>query len=367
MFLLIAFCVVFLIQSYFYLYLFRGYAYHQPESTKNFCPPVSIIVCAKNEAENLKQLLPDLLSQEYSEFEIVLVDDASEDGSLEVMNSLHSKMLPSNISLKIISIGEHESKGKKFALTRGIMDAGHDILLLTDADCRTVSRHWIESMVSGLADKNQMVLGYGAYKKIKGSFLNKLIRFETFMTAVQYFSCALSGKPYMGVGRNIAYTKQVFDRANGFEAHHQVRSGDDDLFVNQISNDAKIGICDHKASFTVSEPKTSFAAWIRQKRRHITTASHYRPYHKIMLGSFYLSQFGFYTLFLIALLTQSHLNVITTLFFIRFLFWYLILAKSSERLNEKDLIGLGPLYEISIIFIQLYIFLKNIVFPPKYW
>lgn len=367
MFLLIAFCVVFLIQSYFYLYLFKAYAFHKPGISKNHDPPVSIIVCAKNEAENLKQLLPGLISQDYSKFEIVLVDDASEDDSLEIMKLLRKKNLPSNISIKIISIAANESKGKKFALTRGIMDSSHEIQLLTDADCRTVSSQWIRLMVSGFADGNKMVLGYGAYEKNKGSFLNKLIRFETFLTAVQYFSFALSGKPYMGVGRNIAYTKQVFARAQGFEAHLHVKSGDDDLFVNQISSFAQIGICDRADAFTISKPKTTFSGWIRQKRRHLTTASHYRPYHKIFLSLFYLSQIGFYALFLVSLVTHIHLNIVTTLFFIRFLIWYLILIKSSEKLNEKDLIGLGPLYEISIIFIQLYIFLKNIVFPPKYW
>jgi glycosyltransferase involved in cell wall biosynthesis len=367
MFLLLAFGVVFLIQSYFYLYLFRAYAFHEQGIKKNFFPPVSIVVCAKNEAENLKLLLPDLVSQDYPEFEIVLVDDASEDGSLETMKSMQEKEHPSNVSFKVVPITAKQSKGKKFALTRGITEASHEIVMLTDADCRTVSRYWITSMVSGFADENKMVLGYGAYKKIKGSFLNKLIRFETFLTAVQYFSFARAGRPYMGVGRNIAYTKQVFAGANGFEAHLNIKSGDDDLFVNQISGYAKIGICDRREAFTESKPKTTFAAWIRQKRRHITTASHYRPYHKILLGLFYLSQIGFYTLFLMALMTQTHLTIIATLFLIRLFFWYLILMKSSRRLNEKDLIGLGPVYEISIIFIQLYIFLKNIVSPPKHW
>lgn len=367
MFLLIAFCVVFLIQSYFYLYLFRIFAFYKPENSINFCPPVSIIVCAKNEADNLRYLLADLVSQDYSKFEIVLVDDASEDDSLEIMRSLQAAPLPSNISLKIIPIRAHETKGKKFALTLGVENSSHEILLLTDGDCRTVSDQWIKSMVAGFAERNKMVLGYGAYKKKKGSFLNKLIRFETFLTAVQYFSSALAGKPYMGVGRNIAYTKQVFEMANGFEAHQHVRSGDDDLFVNQISNYATIGICDRSNAFTESKPKTTFDAWIRQKRRHITTAKHYRPYHKILLGLFYLSQIGFYALFLTALVTHAYLGIITALFLVRFIIWYLILKKSSERLNEKDLIGLGPLYEISIIFIQLYIFLRNLVFPPKYW
>jgi len=367
MFFLIVFCVVFLIQLYFYVYLFGSYVNSKQSGLNKILPPVSIIVCAKNEEKNLKSLLPSLADQNYPELEIVLVDDDSSDASLEMMRSFEKQNALSNISIRVIPIAKGHSKGKKYALTQGVLASKNEVLLFTDADCKPASDRWIQQMSQGFSNDISLILGYGAYKKITGSFLNKLIRYETLLTAVQYFSYALKGKAYMGVGRNIAYKKEVFLKADGFEKHQHIRSGDDDLFVSQVATGSNTAICDDPKSFTYSQPEKSFGNWIWQKRRHITTSNHYSYYHKFLLGLFYLSQLAFYVLTFFAIIFKIHLAVVLTLFLFRIIFWYYILHKASIRLNEKDLIRLGPLYEISLIFIQLYIFLINRVSPPKYW
>lgn len=330
-------------------------------------PPVSLIVCAKNEENNLRSLLPSLADQHYPELEIVLVDDDSSDDSLGIMRSFENKNALSNISIRIISIAKERSKGKKYALTQGILASKNEVLLFTDADCIPTSKDWVQQMSQGFSNDLSLILGYGPYKKINGSFLNKLIRYETLLTAVQYFSYALKGKAYMGVGRNIAYKKELFLKANGFDNHQHIKSGDDDLFVSQIATGSNTAICDNPKSFTYSEPEKSFGNWLWQKRRHITTSNHYSYYHKFLLGLFYLSQLAFYVLIFTAILFQIHLAIVLPLFLLRIMFWYYILYKASNRLNEKDLIRFGPLYEISLIFIQLYIFLINRVSPPKHW
>ena len=367
MFFLITFCVVFLIQLYFYVYLFGSYVNSKQTGLNKILSAVSIIVCAKNEEKNLKSLLPSLADQNYSELEIVLVDDGSSDASLEIMRSFEKQQHLSNISIRIIPISKERSKGKKYALTQGVLASKNEVLLFTDADCKPASKDWVQQMSQGFSNDISLILGYGAYQKIAGSFLNKLIRYETLLTAVQYFSYALKGKAYMGVGRNIAYKKEVFLKADGFDRHQHIRSGDDDLFVSQIATGSNTAICDDPKSFTYSQPEKSFDHWLWQKRRHITTSNHYSNYHKFLLGLFYLSQLAFYVLTLTAILFQIHLAIVLTLFLLRIIFWYYILHKASSRLNEKDLIGLGPLYEISLIFIQLYIFLINKVSPPKHW
>jgi glycosyltransferase involved in cell wall biosynthesis len=367
MFFLITFCVVFLIQLYFYVYLFGSYVNSKQIGPNKVLPPLSIIVCAKNEEENLKSLLPSLADQNYPELEIILIDDDSSDASLEIMRSFEKQNALSNSSIRIIPITKGRSKGKKYALTQGILASKNEVLLFTDADCKPASNDWAQQMSQYFSNDISLILGYGPYKKITGSFLNKLIRFETLLTAVQYFSCALKGKAYMGVGRNIAYKKEVFLKADGFEKHQHIKSGDDDLFVSQIATRYNTAICDDPKSFTYSQPEKTFGNWLWQKRRHITTSNHYSYYHKFLLGLFYLSQLSFYVLTFTAIIFQIHLAIILTLFLFRIIFWYYILNKSCSRLNEKDLIRLGPLYEISLIFIQLYIFLINKVSPPKYW
>ena len=108
-------------------------------------------------------------------------------------------------------------------------------------------------MQSGYEPGIEIVLGYGAYKKYPG-ILNKLIRFETFHTALQYFSYALAGKPYMGVGRNLSYRKEAFLRNKGFSAINHIPSGDDDLFINMIATKTNTAIVIDKEAHTLSEP-----------------------------------------------------------------------------------------------------------------
>ena len=367
MLLLIAFCVVFFIQSYFYLFLFRKYTSFKQSTKLEQTSSVSIIVCAKNEAENIKNLLPILAQQEYFSFELILVDDGSTDDTLQQLYLFEKAHLDSSFKIKIISIDKNDSKGKKTALAKGIHTAQNQIILLTDADCQPTSNHWVSQMSTRFSQKTEIVLGYGAYEKMNNSFLNKLIRFETLLTALQYFSYALDKKTYMGVGRNLAYKKDVFIKARGFDGHNHIISGDDDLFVSQIASDTNTEICDHKDAFTVSKPHTNFKQWIRQKRRHITTASHYKPSIQFLLSIFFITQFFIYVLASISLISQTFNFIILPLFLIRLIFWYATIGKTAARLNEKDLIAFGPLYEISIIFIQLYIFIKNIISPPKHW
>ncbi len=367
MWIFILFCIITTIQITYYLLLFGRFSFAKIRNKNGDLFPVSVIICAKNEASNLKKNLPYLANQEYSEFEIVLVNDNSSDRSLEIMKNFQKEISTVNKSVKIITINKENTKGKKNALNIGIRASKFDHLLLTDADCKPNSKNWIGEMASCFSSDKSIVLGYGPYRKIENSFLNKIIRFETLFTAIQYFSYSITGMPYMGVGRNIAYKKNDFLEAKGFNSHIEIISGDDDLFINEIANSQNTEICFSKDSFTISEPKTSFKAWIHQKRRHITTASHYNKTHKLLLALFYVSQFLFWFLAIILLFLNYNLIFVNLLIFVRFLVWYMVIVRSANKLDEKDLIRYAPIYEISIIFIQLYIFLKNKIAPPNHW
>lgn len=367
MLLLVAFCFIILIQLFFHLYLFRNYSTHEQVSPSDLSVSVSVVVCAKNEALNLKKLLPLLANQDHENYEIILINDGSDDATLSKMLSFKKKYSKAAFSTKLVNISKEDSKGKKFALTEGIKNADHEWILLTDADCAPQGKEWITSMTSGLRKRTEVVLGYGAYEKRAHSFLNKLIRFETLLTAIQYFSYALARTPYMGVGRNLAYKKSSFTKAKGFSNHFHTKSGDDDLLISEIANAANTQICDAPESVTVSAAHTSFSDWIKQKRRHITTATHYKNKTKFLLGLFYVSQLSFYVLFIALIATGTHIFEAVLLFSARFVFWYWNISKAAQRLNEKDLVLFGPLYEISIIFMQLYIYVRNLTSPPKHW
>ena len=229
-------------------------------------------------------------------------NDSSKDDTIDIIH--HFSKLQNNIKIVDVKSNEAFWGNKKYALTLGIKAAKNDFLLFTDADCKPVSKYWIKEMSANFSNSKSIVLGYGAYSKIKNSILNKLVRFETLLTAVNYFSFAKSGLPYMGVGRNLAYTKKEFFDANGFINHIKVRSGDDDLFINQIATKNNTTICFSKDSFTESTPKTTFKAWFKQKRRHISTAKHYKIKHKALLILLYISNLLFW-LFALILFASS--------------------------------------------------------------
>ncbi len=360
-----SFLLVVGIQTAYYLILFRGFAFSKPQNLNNRNIPVSVIICAKNESHNLRKFVPFVAKQDYPDFEIVLVNDASIDDSLEVMEALADKYQ----NIKIVNVKNNEAfwANKKYALTLGIKAAKHDFLIFTDADCKPISNLWIQELANCFSKNKSIILGYGAYEKSNPPFLNKLIRFETLLTAIQYFSFAKIGLPYMGVGRNLAYRKDEFFEVNGFINHMDINSGDDDLFVNQVANGKNTAICYTPHSFTKSLPKTTFKDWFQQKRRHIHTASRYKPMHKFLLSNFYLSQMLFWVLGIILMVLNYKLQIILPVFLIAIFLKYMVVGFSSKKLNEYDLILLYPVWEIFLILFQFSLFIINLVSKPRHW
>lgn len=359
------FIVVICVQLFFYAYVFSNFKQRNQNKPTTNKPPVSVIVCAKNEAKNLDKFLPFILNQDYPNFEVVLINDGSNDTTLKVMERFKAN----HDIIKIVNVKNIETfwGNKKYALTLGIKAATHNQLLFTDADCKPISNQWINEMSSFFSNEHQIVLGYGGYVKVKRSFLNKLIRFETLMTATQYFSYSQLGQPYMGVGRNLAYTKELFFQARGFMDHMHIKSGDDDLFVNQIATAKNTVSCLSKNSFTESISKNSYSDWIIQKLRHVSTASHYKTKHKAVLSLFFVSQFLFLVLSIVLLSTLFNWEIVVGLICLRYIALFITLTLAAKKLEEKDLIPFFPVLEIFLIVTQFFIFIKNLTSKPNHW
>ncbi len=362
-----SFIVVILIQIVFYGFIFSNFSFKQKElsSFNAVIHPISVIVCAKNEAKNLKKYLPLILEQDYPKFEIILINDASADKTLKVMERFKAE----HENIKIVNVKSIEAfwGNKKYALTLGIKASTYDHLLFTDADCKPLSNQWIKEMSSHFSREKSIVIGYGAYKKTPKSFLNKLIRFETLLTAVQYFSYAKLGQPYMAVGRNLAYTKSVFFEARGFMNHMNIKSGDDDLFINEVATKTNTALCISKDGFTESIPKSTYADWLIQKRRHISTAKHYKTLHKVLLSLFYASQLSFFVLATVLISALLYWKIVVGLILLRYCILYVSLILASKKLNEKDLIPYFPLLELFLVISQFSIFIKNLTSKPNHW
>lgn len=339
-------CILYQSVIYYYGYkLLNNYSESEEPyilKNKNLPEPVSVIVCAHNEKENLMKLLPKLYAQNFKRFEIVVVDDRSTDGTLDFL--LKEKDQHSNLKVVWARFRPPHIKGKKYALTLGIRAATYDKLLLTDADCLPDSSDWIRGMSAPLEESKTFVLGYSPYQRQKG-LLNAFICYETLHTAALYFSAALAGRPYMGVGRNLVYRKSFFLMKKGFYKHISVMGGDDDLFVNQHATHENVAISMDKRTKVHSQPKTSLKEYYHQKTRHLSVGKHYKNFDKKWLGVLSLSQVVFWWGFIGLILVGTEPYFVISGLLIKGLLQFLFLKTATRKLSEPINLALLPILD----------------------
>ncbi len=296
---LAVFSVIFLIRFFIILHSIRllvkvKYVRTEPFVPKIF-PSVSVIIAARNERDNLMKNLPLVLEQNYrGDFEVIVILDSCTDDSKRVILDLQSRY--NNLKYTEVFQDKRFDKYKKMAILLGVKAAVYDNLVFIDADCEPASDKWLERMATKFTEKN-LILGYGGMKKGKG-LLNLMQRYDTLYNSVLYFSSALAGRPYMAVGRNMAYRKELFHKAGGFKKHYHLPSGNDDLFVRDVADFAETGVCIHPDSFVFTEPASTFKDFFFKKIRHTSISYYYNTTDKMFLSADALSRFLFMPLFL---------------------------------------------------------------------
>ena len=360
--LFLIFVLTIVVQTFFAIFFYLRLSLYKDDSNF-FNKGVSVIICAKDEAEMLSLNLPSFLEQDYPDYEVIVVDDQSIDSTKYVLKDFEKNYS----NLKVVSIEPHVNSrvGKKFALTLGIKTAKFDYLLLSDADCKPLSKNWITTMTKYFNTKD-IVLGISPYNKTKG-ILNKLIRYDDFTVMLQYLSFALAKIPYMGVGRNLAYKKSLFFSVKGFASHIHIPSGDDDLFIKEVANNDNVAIQIHKEADVFTEPKTNFSDWIYQRKRHVSTSKYYKKIHKILLFMFSLSQILFWLFTVILILFYTNFVIVISLFIFRIVLYYLIYYPIMRKLRQFDLFYIFPLMEFFNLFVQLFFVLLSPRFKSNRW
>ncbi len=278
---------------------------------------LSIIIAARNEEANLKKLIPQLLKQDYPNFEVIVALDRCSDNSKIYLQSLGDQ------KIKVIDINEVEPNWnpKKFALDQAIYNATGDWLVFTDADCTPSSNQWLKTFNGHITDKKVILIGVSPYRT-DGSFLSYYIQFEAFMTAFLYISNALLRKPYMAVGRNMAVRKSFFEASDRYELHKSTTGGDDDLFIQENSTKSNTQVVLGRESLMYTVPETSWKAYKNQKIRHLSVGKVYKVHHQVFLTFFHLTHLS--TLILLLLST-------THAFFFPMLLFYLFIKLVSYR------------------------------------
>jgi cellulose synthase/poly-beta-1,6-N-acetylglucosamine synthase-like glycosyltransferase len=354
---LIIFGISFVIQIFYYLFYYLAPALfrYQKGSFKN--DPVSVIICARNEEENLRNLLPAVLEQDYPEYEVIVVNDCSEDDSYNVLGGYLVKYPYLKVS-NIIRDPKF-THNKKFAQFIGIKAAKNEVLLFTDADCKPESDKWLGTMVSHFDDKTDFVLGYGGYLSRKG-LLNKYIRYDSTVIAMQYLGMAIRGIPYMGVGRNLAYRRSIFFDKKGFSTHTHLASGDDDLFVNSNASKNNIAVEFRKESHTRSVPASGIGEFFRQKTRHLTTVNHYKLRDKILLIAEPAARVLFYVTFTVLLANLYLWPLLLVVFGIRMITQFTVFILNKKKLNENGLLPWLQIFDILSPFINAVIYIGSL-------
>lgn len=362
--LLIVFASALLIQLFYYWFFYSRLAFFRAKPGSEKLEPVSVVIAAYNDAHKLKRNLLSILTQDYPDYEVIVVNDRSDDDTKETVLSFaetypHLKLV--NVTQSVIFF-----RSKKFPLSVGIKSAKNEILLLTDADCHPVSNQWIRQMQASYTDRTEIVLGYGPYEKT-GGLLNLLIRYDAYQIAIQYFSFALAKLPYMGVGRNLSYRKSLFYRQKGFISHYNIPSGDDDLFIKSAATKTNTHIQIHPDSVVFSESKKTFGSWFKQKRRHFSTGKYYKPSRRFLLGLQAVSNIFYYASLASLLALQIYWPIVLGAHGFRLLNRMLLYGYCSKKLSQKKLFLFSPLLEPFFTLFNPILFLSGVFVKSRKW
>jgi poly-beta-1,6-N-acetyl-D-glucosamine synthase len=361
--LLLAFLAVLLVQMIYYWVFFRRLAFYKPPKVSGEKLPVSVIVLARNQYNDLQRTLPVLLGQDYPEFEIVVVDDNSDDGSDEMLEKLAEQYA----NLRVVKLTQSLNwfKGRKFPLSLGIKSANHDVLLLTDIQFRPAGKNWISKMVATYSENIEIVLGYSTYDT--PAKLNKWLRFMAFYDGLLYLSMALSGRTFKGIGSNLSYRKSLFYRHKGFSSHYVINAGDDELFVNKTATRNNVRVQLSKDSLVKSTKPLSPLHWLKNEKIRLSIRSYFKLGHRALISIFSTSTFLFYLIFVLLLLLKIQWPVVVGIFAVRLITQLVIFGMAQKKLSEKKLLLLSPFFEVILVLVDLVIWVRLLFTKKSTW
>ncbi len=359
---LVIFIVCLVVQLLYHWGFFSKVAFYKRSARPKLdeeLEPVSVVLCARDAYEYLIDLIPALLKQDYPDFEIVVVNDCSDDETEEYLKDLERK----EPRVKPVQLKQHLNffNGKKFPLSMGIKSAKNDLLVLTDCNCMPVNDQWLRSVVNRYNQRTEIVIGYSPIVHKKGS-LNRLMRFDTLQNGLLYLSAALNRHPYMGVSKNLSYRKELFYRNKGFISHYTTSMGDDDLFIGQVANKKNTEVLIDAENAILTTPPSTFRLWMRQKSSRYSTVSQYSTRARLSLSLFYASQLLFYVSFITLLCLKPaftitngavfYIPILAFFFLLRFGTQMIIYHKASKRLGEKGLLPGLVIYDFLFAFLS---------------
>ncbi len=360
------FCVVVFFQVIIYLCFYGKFAFYKQNQKplKQSFPPVSVIVYAKNQANELQANLPDIISQNYPDFEIILVNNHSSDCTVNVMEQFKQH----NQAIKIVNVKNIEAfwASKKYALTLGIKAATHDYLLFTESNFKPLTKSWIREMSTKFGTKKDIVIGFKTYPKNQTLF-NKFLRCDNIIDILTTFSFTKSGLPFKGDNSNLAYTKKAFFKANGFTNHIKLYYGEASLFINQVATTKNTALCINPIGFTQQQTPINFVNWKQNKQLLLKTAMHFNFLNKSLLILLHITHVLFWLLASILFVVGYYWYLVLALFLFRISIQLIIFGISAKKLNQSDIVIFLPILEVFLLLVQITIFISQLTATRNHW
>lgn len=344
---------LFLTQAIYYLGLYsKIHAHNKKTDTYTFSsenPPLSVIIVAKDAANELHENLPAILEQDYPEFEVIVIYDRSADDCDDALKLLEDKY--TNLYHTFIPDSARYISHKKLGITMGIKASRYDWLVFTESNCHPQSNQWLRQMARNFTPGTEIVLGYSNYEKISGWF-DKKITFDTLLNSMRYLGMALSGHPYMGTGRNLAYRKSLYYKQKGFLSHLNLQRGEDDLFINETSNGQNTRVeTSAESIIRISIPQYK-RIWREEKISYMATSRFFKGGVRYLIGFESCSRILFYittiATIVIGILTHQWmaLAIAVLLWILRFAMQVLVFNRVSKDLGERKFYALLPVFDI---------------------
>ena len=286
----------------YYFVLYGRFVFRKEKKTVPVedLPPVSVVMAVRDESHLLIKSLPVLLSQDYPNYEVVVVNDNSIDETAQLVTdfkttypNLHYVDLTSSIS---------NIRGRKFPLALGIKAAKNEIVVLTDASSIPASPYWLQHIAGRFTRKTRVVYG-GVSVFRKPGFLNALMRYDAVRSLVLAFSYTLSGMPVMANGRNLAYTRSLFlKNKETFVSQPRMPYGDDDIFMNKVASSLDCDV-EPDPDAMVSQNGLTPKRWFNQKKASFVTRSYYSFRSRFLLKMYNFLSLLFYAALICAVIS----------------------------------------------------------------
>lgn len=361
--LLVSFAAIALVQLIYFWLLFVRLAFYKKTFEETDEKPVSVVIIANNQYRDVNENLAAFLEQAHRKYEVVLVVDNSEDGTMELAEEFTAKYP----HLRIVELTQSLNwfSGRKFPLSLGIKSAYSDLILLTDITCRPANDHWITQMTSAMQPGREIVLGYSSWRTT--SKINKWLRFTAFYDALLYLSAALSGIAFKGIGRNLSYTRELFYRNKGFSAHYTIVAGDDELFVNKTATRKNVSAQLSAASRIDQVRPVTFRQWLQSERARLRIRHYFKPGHRLLIETYNVSLFLFYAILTALVILKAPWISVAAIFALRLISQLILFGLIQKRLHEKNLLLLTPFFEILLLLIDFFIRLRLLFSPKRKW